>query len=71
MQENFGHYSVLLSETVDGLDIKENGIYLLEGVTGSGKSEVYLNLAKHYLSLNKTVIIFNKSEFARKERKIN
>lgn len=37
--------------------IKEKGVYLLEGVTGSGKTEVYLNLAKYYLSLNKNVII--------------
>lgn len=32
-------------------------VYLLEGVTGSGKTEVYINLTKYYLSLNKKVII--------------
>ena len=31
--------------------------YLLQGVTGSGKSEVYFNLAKHYYTLGKSVII--------------
>ena len=35
----------------------EESLYLLEGVTGSGKSEVYFNLAKHYYSLSKTIII--------------
>jgi len=32
-------------------------VSLLFGVTGSGKTEVYLHLAKHYLSLNKEVLI--------------
>ncbi len=31
--------------------------YLLEGVTGSGKSEVYFNLAKYYYSLGQSIII--------------
>lgn len=31
--------------------------YLLEGVTGSGKSEVYFNLAKYYYSLGKSIIL--------------
>ena len=32
-------------------------VSLLFGVTGSGKTEVYLHLAKHYLSMNKDVLI--------------
>ena len=32
-------------------------VSLLFGVTGSGKTEVYLHLAKYYLSLNKEVLI--------------
>ena len=32
-------------------------VSLLFGVTGSGKTEVYLHLAKYYLSLNKDVLI--------------
>ncbi len=38
--------------------LKSNdNIFLLEGVTGSGKTEVYIKLVKYYLSLNKTAII--------------
>ena len=32
---NFSHYSVLLDETIDGLNIKENGIYV-DGTLGGG-----------------------------------
>ena len=32
---NFSHYSVLLGETIDGLNIKENGIYV-DGTLGGG-----------------------------------
>ena len=42
MQENFGHYSVMLSETVDGLNIKENGIYIDTTLGGAGHSEAIL-----------------------------
>ena len=35
----------------------EKMVSLLFGVTGSGKTEVYLHLARHYLDLNKEVLI--------------
>lgn len=38
MQENFGHYSVLLNETVDALNIKEDGVYVDCTLGGAGHS---------------------------------
>ena len=35
----------------------EDTCYLLEGVTGSGKSEVYFNLAKYYYNQGKSIIL--------------
>lgn len=32
-------------------------VYLLQGVTGSGKTEVYLNICKEYIKNNKSVIV--------------
>ena len=37
--------------------LNEHNTYLLEGVTGSGKTEVYLNLVEETLKLNKNVIV--------------
>lgn len=37
--------------------INENGVFLLKGVTGSGKTEVYMNVIEHQLSLGKTAIM--------------
>lgn len=42
MQENFGHYSVLLDETVNGLNIKEDGIYVDCTLGGAGHSNAIL-----------------------------
>ena len=41
----------------EGLINTDKLVSLLFGVTGSGKTEVYLHLARHYLSLNKDVLI--------------
>ena len=35
----------------------DHQVYLLQGVTGSGKTEVYLNLVDYYLKQNKTAIV--------------
>ncbi len=35
----------------------DDKVYLIHGVTGSGKTEVYINIIKHYLSIGKTAIM--------------
>lgn len=39
MQENFGHYSVLLEETIDNLNIRPDGIYVDCTLGGAGHSK--------------------------------
>ncbi len=39
MQEHFGHYSVLLTETVDSLDVKPDGVYVDCTLGGAGHAQ--------------------------------
>lgn len=43
MTEEFQHYTVLLKETVDGLQVKPNGIYVDCTLGGAGHSEYLLS----------------------------
>ena len=49
----FSHYTVMLSETVDGLNVRENGIYVDCTLGGGGHSEEIL---KNYVLKDKILI---------------
>ena len=49
--------SIDQKKVVDEFNNSNDSIYLLEGVTGSGKSEVYLYLSKQVLAQNKSVLM--------------
>ncbi len=50
---------ILTTEQEDAVEtiLKENKTYLLHGVTGSGKTEVYMRVIAHNLKQNKTAIM--------------
>jgi primosomal protein N' (replication factor Y) len=51
------HQAEALAQLRASLNEKKFSTYLLQGVTGSGKTEVYLRAAAHTLSLGKTVLV--------------
>lgn len=42
---------------IEGVDLSKNNTYLMHGVTGSGKTEVYMTLIEMVLEQNKTAIM--------------
>ncbi len=47
---------IAIDEILKGIDSKKDNTYLLFGITGSGKTEVYLNIAKKVISEGGSVI---------------
>lgn len=46
-----------LNEIITGIDQKENNTFLIHGVTGSGKTEVYMRAIKHVIEMGKEAIV--------------
>ena len=57
INDNFKELTPDQKEAYDTLIRTDKLVTLLFGVTGSGKTEVYLHLARHYLNLGKEVLI--------------
>ncbi|MBQ7573908.1 MAG: primosomal protein N' [Clostridia bacterium] len=49
--------SVAIREISNGIDSAKSGVYLLHGVTGSGKTEVFLQTIEHCIENNKTALV--------------
>ncbi|MEP7205205.1 MAG: primosomal protein N' [Candidatus Saccharibacteria bacterium] len=45
------------NEVIDGVEASRTGTFLLQGITGSGKTEVYIELAKRAISRGTSVIV--------------
>jgi primosomal protein N' (replication factor Y) len=56
-QEQMDSVEFLHTHFLESVEKKEGTVALLEGVTGSGKTEVYLELARKALALGKSVLI--------------
>ena len=44
MEKNYSHYSVLLNESIEGLNINKDGIYVDCTLGGGGHSSVILSI---------------------------
>ncbi|WP_417281999.1 primosomal protein N' [Chryseomicrobium palamuruense] len=47
----------VLSQIITSADQQQSDVFLLHGITGSGKTEIYLHAIEHTLSLNKEAIM--------------
>ena len=59
IETNKKEYNLTLEQlkVIDSIDLSKNNTYLLHGVTGSGKTIIYIDLIKKIISNNKTAIM--------------